>query len=171
MSNATSFSVSVHKRILPKEITDIIDLVLSSIKSTDYLRSLGFFCLSPEQENNDFAGYQLVFYPSAYEIVGGAEDGKIVNPGFYLQFKELLNYFNEINHFVWRNPSQYLKDLDGPEILIDGKIKDYNVRLRILSYQPVGEELLYILDSDSNRFFFRSSFLSSSIASRIKKDR
>jgi len=143
--------ISSHKLILPECVRQLVNDVINEFDFIEPIPSIGFCCWSKDNKDNPFPdGWQIIFYPPAYEIIGGNQDGEIKIPGFYVNIKTILSHFSEVEFLVWRHTTEYTSDGDGPELIIQGRVGNENVRLRILGYKPTSEEVIYFLDAATN---------------------
>ena len=81
--------------------------------------------------------WHVILYPTPVELIGGAEDGEIVAPGFSLDLEALRALFDRVDTFDWRSlgfPS------DGPEVSIEGRFQGCESYLQVLAYAPDDEE-------------------------------
>jgi hypothetical protein len=82
--------------------------------------------------------WEVDAYPTPVELVGGAEDGALVSPGFSLDLERLRSAFERIDGTGWNAFGWY--DGDGPFIWVEGSFQGRDVFLRVLSQAPEGEE-------------------------------
>ena len=87
---------------------------------------------------NDVDFVELTVYPTPVELVGGAEDGGIVDPDFHLDLGELTKVFDEVVHFGWK--ALGLLDEEGSQISVEGKFRGQDVFVQVLARPPEGEE-------------------------------
>ena len=104
---------------------------------------LGFFY----QEEDGY--WELVIYPKPVELVGGAEDGEIVAPGFSLDLEELRAEFEQIAACSWQ--SLGYPDGEGPHVSIEGVYQGHEVFVQVLAYAPEDEEPGMKLDTRHGR--------------------
>lgn len=72
------------------------------------------------------------------ELVGGAEDGEIVAPGFSLDLEELRTEFDQITGCCWQSLG-YPRG-EGPHVSIEGLYQGHEVLVQVLAYAPEDEE-------------------------------
>ena len=71
------------------------------------------------------------------ELVGGAQDGEIVVPGFALDLEGLRAAFDAVHAMGWK--SLGLPD-DGPHVFAEGIVAGNELLLRVMAYPPEDEE-------------------------------
>ncbi len=82
--------------------------------------------------------WEILIYPMPVELVGGAEDGGIVAPGFSLDLDGLRSLFERVDDFSWQ--SLGLSDSEGPHVSIEGVYQGHEIYLQVLAYAPEDEE-------------------------------
>lgn len=91
----------------------------------------------------------VLVYPTPVEIVGGADDGEIVDPDFDLDLIRLRELFSSIADFGWS--ALGLNDEGGPHIWVEGVFRGQPVFLQVLSTAPDDEEPGMKLDTIRKR--------------------
>ncbi len=86
--------------------------------------------------------WEVIVFPIPVQLVGGAEDGTIVSPGFSMDLEAIREAFEQIAGMQW----SVHYHLDGPEISIEGRYQGHEVVLRILAEAPDDEEPGMALD-------------------------
>jgi hypothetical protein len=87
-------------------------------------------------EEDDF--WQIAVYLTPVELVGGADDGEVVLPGFQLDLLGLRDVFDEIEDFGWDGLG--LCNGDGPLIWVEGVYQGHEVYVTVLAQAPEDEE-------------------------------
>lgn len=82
--------------------------------------------------------WELIIYPTPVELVGGATDGEIVDPGFSLDLEGLRSVFDRLEACSWQ--SLGFSDDEGPQVSIEGVYEGREVYVQILAYAPEDEE-------------------------------
>jgi hypothetical protein len=82
--------------------------------------------------------WEVWVYPTPVELVGGAHDGAVVEPGFSLDLEQLRAAFESISDFGWN--ALGLNDPDGPHVYVEGIFRGREVFLQVLAHAPEGEE-------------------------------
>ena len=118
----------------PAWIRSLVDTVSGCMQAHTAMGPLGFRW--GEQEEY----VDLLVYPTPIELVGGADDGAVVFPGFSLDVHELCSTFDAISDVTWCAHPLRPHDPDGPHIAIDGVYQEHPVYLRILSDAPADED-------------------------------
>ena len=80
----------------------------------------------------------VLVYLSPVELIGGAHDGEIVAPGFFLDLEGLRSLFDRVNDFTWRGFG-FTSD-DGPHVSIEGIYQGHEVFLQVQAYAPEDED-------------------------------
>jgi len=83
---------------------------------------------------------EIAVYSTPGEVVGGAEDGAIIIPGFSLDVQELISAFEEVVDLHWRSQSFGPRDNLGPHVSIEGVYQGHGVWLQVLAEAPEDEE-------------------------------
>lgn len=91
----------------------------------------------------------VLLYPTPVEIVGGADDGEIVDPDFDLDLIRLRELFSSVADIGWS--ALGLDDEGGPHIWVEGAFRGQDVFLQVLSRAPEGEEPGMKLDTIRKR--------------------
>lgn len=82
--------------------------------------------------------WQIWIYPMPVEVIGGANDGEIVTPGFTLELEWLRPAFERIDSTGWN--SLGASPADGPFVWIEGIFQGHEVYVEILAQAPADEE-------------------------------
>jgi hypothetical protein len=77
-------------------------------------------------------------YPKPVELVGGADDGRIVFPGCNMDLEGLRSLFERVDELSFQTPGCTCPA--GPHISINGVYQGQEVFLRVLGYVPEDEE-------------------------------
>jgi hypothetical protein len=138
-----------HRRQDCSEIEDddwlesLRDAVASCIECESPMGPLG---LRYFQEEGFWEG--LVF-PTPVELVGGACDGEVVVPDFWLDLEWLREQFESISDLGWN--ALGLNAPEGPYINVAGIFRGREVFLQVLAYAPEDEEPGLKLDATRRR--------------------
>ena len=82
--------------------------------------------------------WEIAVYPTPVEIVGGADDGEVVLPGFQVDLLVLQELFDEIEDFGWDGLG--LCSHGGPHVWVEGLYQGRHVFLTVLAEAPEDEE-------------------------------
>ncbi len=82
--------------------------------------------------------WEVDIFPTAVEVVGGAEDGAVVNPLFSVDLEQLRSAFDHVDDFGW-NAFGWPEE-DGPFVWIEGAHLGRPLLLRVLAEDPGGGE-------------------------------
>jgi hypothetical protein len=82
--------------------------------------------------------WDVNIYPTPVELVGGAYDGAVVEPGFSLDLEQLRGLFDEVTAFGW--DALGLHDPEGPHIYVEGTYRGRDVVLQVLARPPEDAE-------------------------------
>jgi len=93
--------------------------------------------------------WELIVYPKSVELVGGAEDGQIVSPGYSLDLEQLRGAFDRVDACSWESLGN--PDDEGPHVSIEGVYQGHEVFLRVLAYAPEDDEPGMKLDTTGRR--------------------
>ncbi len=107
----------------PEWVYELAEAVAGNMTSMSGPGPLGFFY----REEDGL--WELVIYPKPVELVGGAEDGEILAPGFSLDLEELRNEFDRIDACSWESLGS--PDGDGPHVSIEGVYQGHEVFLQV----------------------------------------
>ncbi|HUY90751.1 MAG TPA: hypothetical protein VMV10_18600 [Pirellulales bacterium] len=91
----------------------------------------------------------VLVYPTPVEIVGGADDGQIVDADFDLDLIRLRELFSSVADIGWS--ALGLNDEGGPHIWVEGVFRGQPVFLQVLSQAPDDEEPGMKLDTIRKR--------------------
>lgn len=116
----------------PDWVYDLLEIVAGSMESLSGTSPLGFMY----REEAGF--WEIAVYPTPVELVGGAEDGEIVAPGFSLDLEGLRGEFERVDAISWH--SLGYPNGEGPHVVIEGTYQGHEVFLQILAYAPEDEE-------------------------------
>ena len=105
--------------------------------------TLGYRC----REEEGF--WEVAIYPKPVELVGGAEDGEVVAPGFSLDLEALRSLFERVDAFSW--VALGLSNSEGPQVSIEGLYQGHEVYVQVLAYAPEDEEPGMKLDTSPRR--------------------
>jgi hypothetical protein len=125
-------TTSGDKPHVPDWLNDLFDIIAAALLPESLIGPLGFRWRSDE----DF--WEIDAYPAPVELVGGADDGAVVTPGFSLDLEQLRNAFERVDELGWN--AFGWPDGDGPFISIEGDYRGHDVYLRVLAEAPEGEE-------------------------------
>ena len=96
------------------------------------------------RQEGDF--WEIAVYYTPGEVIGGAEDGAVIVPGFSLHVQELISAFEKVADACWCSHSFGPNDNRGPHISIEGVYQNHNVHLEILAEAPEDEGPGFKLD-------------------------
>ena len=74
---------------------------------------------------------ELMVYPTPVELVGGAEDGAVVLPGFSLDLHVLLAHCDRVEACRWAPYGLGASNPDGPRVAIERLSQGHDVRRRV----------------------------------------
>ena len=86
----------------------------------------------------DEGQWDVDLYPMPVELIGGAVDGQVMAPGFFLDIEKLRGLFERIDDMAWQSlgfPSD-----NGPHISIEGVFQGREVFLQVFAYAPKDEK-------------------------------
>ena len=80
----------------PAWMESLIDIVANCMEPHSQLGPLAY------RWRNEGGYWEMWVYPAPAELVGGAEDGAVVSPGFSLDVQELSSAFEELEDVHWQ---------------------------------------------------------------------
>jgi hypothetical protein len=116
----------------PEWVYALAETVAGSMTSLSGPGPLGFFYHEEE------GAWEIIIYPKPVELIGGADGGDIVAPGFSLDLEELRGEFERVDAISWQSlgcPSG-----EGPHVSIEGVYQGHEVFIQVLAYAPEDEE-------------------------------
>lgn len=125
------FHGAPEQREVPEWLAGFVETVGSHMSEDDPAGPLGF--RFREEEGT----WEVVVYPAPVELVGGAHDGEVVDPGFRLDVEGLRSDFDSIQEIGW--DSLALRDMDGPHLWIEGTFDGHEILLKMLASAPDDE--------------------------------
>ena len=128
----------------PDWMENLVEIISACIEAQSPMGPLGYRYLGQD------AHWELMVYPTPVELVGGADDGAVVIPGFSLELHILLTHFDRVEAFQWYPCGLGPYDLEGSCISIEGCYQGHDVWLRLLAEPPEDEEPGLQLDSGSS---------------------
>jgi hypothetical protein len=90
------------------------------------------------RQEGDF--WEIAVYYTPGEVIGGAEDGAVIVPGFSLHLQELISAFEKVTGASWCSQSFGPHDSRGAHISIEGVYQGHEVWLQVLAEAPEDEE-------------------------------
>ncbi len=116
----------------PAWLDDLLGVVARCIEPDSPMGPLGLRF----REEDDF--WEIRIYTTPVELVGGAQDGAVVLPGFTLDLLELQAAFEEVVDCVW--DALGLNCPEGPYVAIEGTFQGHELYLQVLARPPEDEE-------------------------------
>ena len=113
-------------------LAQLVDQIAGLITLDSPTGPLGYRC----REEDGF--WEISVYLTPVELVGGADDGEVVLPGFQLDLLGLQDLFDEIVDFGWDGLG--LCRVEGPLIWIEGVYRGREVYVTVLARAPEDEE-------------------------------
>lgn len=86
-------------------------------------------------ENQGF--WEIDVYPSPVELIGGAQDGEVVEAGFTLDVEVLLACLDRVEGCTWH--SLGFPGDEGPRLVLEGVFRDRPFLLQVLAHAPLDE--------------------------------
>jgi len=118
----------------PQWLTSLVDAVGNCMEPHSAPGPLAY----RGHQEGDF--WEIVVYFTAGEVMGGAEDGAVIVPGFSLHVQELISVFEEVKDICWCSHSFGPHDTWGAHVSIEGVYEGHEVWLQILAEAPEDEE-------------------------------
>ena len=118
----------------PAWMESLIDLVGGCMDAHSGLGPLAFRWRQEEDQ------WDIMVYPTRGELIGGADDGALVSPGFSFDVQELTTAFEELVDVRWQAQALGPHDQEGQHLSIEGVYDGHQVYLQVLSDAPEDEE-------------------------------
>ncbi len=119
-------------RLGPADDTEWLDSLLDDVAGCISAESpMANLSLSHREEEGS---WEVDIFPDAIELVGGANDGAVVNPLFSIDLETLRSTFEKVVDFGWNAFGWH--EGDGPFIWLEGLHQGRTVFLRILAEDP-----------------------------------
>lgn len=112
----------------------LVDLVAGCMEAHSAVGSLGFRWRQDEDQ------WDIMVYPAPGELVGGANDGALVSPGFSFDVQGLTTVFEELVDVCWQAQAFGPHDQEGQHLSIEGVYDGHRIYLKVLSGAPQDEE-------------------------------
>jgi len=118
----------------PAWMENLVEVISECVEAQSPMGPLGYRYLAQGDP------WELMVYPTPVELVGGADDGAVVIPGFSLDLQALLAHFDRVEAFQWYPSGLGPYDPEGPCVSIEGLYQGHDVWLRLLAEPPEDEE-------------------------------
>ncbi len=116
----------------PAWLDELLEAVASCVEPDSPMGPLGL----RYWEEDGF--WEVWIYPTPVELVGGAQDGAVVLPGFTLNLVDFQAAFEEVVACVW--DALGLDFPEGPHVAVEGRFQGHEVYLQVLARPPEDEE-------------------------------
>jgi len=123
---------SDEEEMIPDWLDGLLDAVAACVEADSPMGPLGL----RYWEVDGF--WEVCIYPTPVELLGGAHDGAVVDPGFSLDLEQLRLMFNTVAAFGWN--ALGLTNPEGPYVYVEGVYQDRDVYLQVLSRAPEDAE-------------------------------
>ena len=123
----------------------LVDAVAQCMEAHSVLGPLGY------RWGEEDGFWEVMVFPSAAEMVGGAEDGAMVAPCFSLDLRELSAAFEEVIDVYWRSHALGPHDQAGAHVAIEGRYKGRHVFLQVLREAPPDERPGFRVDGHDSK--------------------
>ena len=124
-----------------------MDAVAKCMKPHNVLGPLGY------RWGGEEGFWEVMVYPSAAELVGGADDGTMIAPGFSLDLRELSVAFEQVTDEHWQSHGFGPHDQAGQHVSIEGVYEGHHVFLQVLSEAPPDEQPGFRVDASGSKGF------------------
>ena len=118
----------------PQWLVSLVDAVGNCMEFHCALGPLAFRW----RQEGDF--WEIAVYYTPGEVIGGAEDGAVIVPGFSLHVQELISAFEKVTDVCWCSHSFGPHDSLGPHISIEGVYQGHEMWLQVLAEAPEDEK-------------------------------
>jgi len=78
--------------------------------------------------------WEIWIYPTPVELLGGAHDGAVVDPGFSFDLELLRSVFDTVAAFGWN--ALGLTYPEGPHVYVEGVYQEREIYLQVLARAP-----------------------------------
>jgi len=126
-------------------LDELAEAVADNMEAQDMPGQLGM-----RYQEEDGLWYARI-YPKPVELVGGAEDGEMLAPGFLLDLDGLQTLFDTVHAVRWY--SLGFPGDEGPRVVIEGIYQGHELCLQVLAYAPEDEEPGMKVPSTERRAF------------------
>jgi hypothetical protein len=116
----------------PGWLDELLEVVAGCVEAESPMGPLGM------RYHEEYGFWEIHIYPTPVELVGGAQDGRVVLPGFSLDLIELQAAFDEVEAFGWN--ALGLNHPEGPHVSIEGVFQGHEVYMQVLAGAPEDEE-------------------------------
>ena len=137
----------------PEWLKELVDHVMQNIEPISLMGHLGYRWLPPDHDVNVLGKWIIGVYPCPNEVRGGSSDGAIVHPGFKIKIQSVLSRFSDVKDMVWIQPTAYTGGLEGPQLRIEGKCGEHDVRFQLFAASPSGEDASLVIDHASGSWW------------------
>jgi hypothetical protein len=106
----------------------------------------------PDQPEDLTDPWEVHFYPSLSELVGGPKDGAVIYPGLSVEVLSLQEAFDEIEDLSWSSRSRNREPRYAGAVLdLTGWYSGHPVRLRIFDEPPDDATIDTVFEHKSGR--------------------
>lgn len=124
----------------PAWMETLVDIVANCMEPHGALGPLGY------RWRNEADQWEIWVYPTPAELVGGADDGAVVLPGFSLDVQQLSSAFEDIEDVRWQAHPFGPHDTEGEHVSFEGVYNGHGVWLLVLSHAPGDERPGFAVD-------------------------
>lgn len=127
----------------PRWLEDFVAVITDQMTADSPMGPLKIQCGQEE------GFWEVVVSPTPIELVGGAQDGKVVMPGFSLDMEGLRAAFDSVAAMGWQSLGLALDD--GPYVFVEGVCAGNDVYLQVMAFPPENDEPSMKLDVNQKR--------------------
>lgn len=124
----------------PDWLESLVDEVGGCMEAHNVLGPLGY------RWGEEDDAWQVMVYACAAELVGGAEDGAAISPGFSLDLQKLFAAFSQVTDVHWQSHGFGPHDHAGQHISIEAVYQGHEVFLQVLREAPPDEDPQFKVD-------------------------
>ena len=121
-----------HGPPVPDWLEDLVEAVAGCIEVDDPMGPLGY------RWHEESGFWEIDIYPMPIELVGGAVDGAVVDPGYSLDLAALQAVFDQAKFLYWNTHGYH--GSDPPFVSMEGTYQGREIFVRVLAAAPEGEE-------------------------------
>jgi hypothetical protein len=137
----------------PDWFNGLLEAITEGFKPEISCGPLGYVWTPPTWQHNM---WKLRVFPTSAEVLGGAQDGQIEYPGFQLELQGIIDEFQEYPEITWNVPSEWTGELDGPGVVLQGRVAGEDLLLGIFAEPPAAFAPTVVLDRITGETRLRS---------------
>ncbi len=117
---------------VPEWLSPLVEAVAEAMTAHNVPGPLGL------RYREEEGAWEVLLYLLPVELVGGAQDGGVVSPGFELDLERVRSAFSRVDALSW-NAHPADPEHDAPYVSLEGELGGRQVWLRVLAFAPEDE--------------------------------